>query len=381
MSRQYFEISEWKEYENPQFKTNNKTFIYEKDFANFMYSGKGSISGFIFNVPNLGCDKSDFTNFEKGTIALIKRGTCTFKLKAQNALDSGATGVLIWNAEGPYIRGSLYSPINIPVFSVTNEVHSYILNITERPFVTMYSNTENVKVPTYNVIAESKKGNADEIVIVGSHLDSVEKGPGINDNGSGSMSSLEIALQMASVALENKVIFAFWAAEELGLLGSEYYVSKLSPEEKSKIKMNLNFDMIASPNYVRGVYNGQSAKNETIRGPSYKIQQIFENHYKSVELTFEMSDFDGRSDYGPFIENGIPAGGLDSGAEVLKTKKQRESFGGVEGKAFDPCYHLACDTIYNVNYLALEEASQCAGNAIFWFATKKELSKYLNEKP
>ena len=114
---------------------------------------------------------------------------------------------------------------------------------------------------TYNVLADSPTGDPSRTVVVGAHLDSVPRGPGINDNGSGSAGILEIAEQMAArdIAPRNRVRFAFWGAEEFGLLGSEHYVAGLSQAEKDQIELNLNFDMVGSPNYVRFVYDGDNS--------------------------------------------------------------------------------------------------------------------------
>ena len=214
--------------------------------------------------------------------------------------------------------------------------------------------------PTYNVIADSPAGRKNRTVVVGAHLDSVVEGPGINDNGSGTSTNLEIALQMAKKGIEprNRVRFAFWGAEESGLLGSDDYVGKLSDAEKDKIAANLNFDMLGSPNYARLVYDGDGSEDpETGPGPvgSDTIERIFNRHFESKGLATEPTAFDGRSDYGPFIDVGIPAGGLFSGAEELKTAEQQAKFGGTAGLALDPCYHQACDNINNLNKQALDE--------------------------
>ena len=94
--------------------------------------------------------------------------------------------------------------------------------------------------------------------MLGAHLDSVAAGPGINDNGSGTAALLEIAEQLAKkrVRLTNQVAFAFWGAEENGLVGSTYFVEHLSPAQKARVMANLNFDMLASPNFVRFVRDG-----------------------------------------------------------------------------------------------------------------------------
>ena len=78
----------------------------------------------------------------------------------------------------------------------------------------------------WNVHRRDRSGNDDNVVMAGAHLDSVQDGPGINDNGTGSAALLETAIQMAKVKPNNTVRFAWWGAEESGLLGSEHYVDE-----------------------------------------------------------------------------------------------------------------------------------------------------------
>ncbi|MBK7792733.1 MAG: M28 family peptidase [Betaproteobacteria bacterium] len=171
---------------------------------------------------------------------------------------------------------------------------------------------------SYNVLAETPGGDPNNVIMAGAHLDSVNAGPGIQDNGSGSAAILETALQMAKVKPRNKVRFAWWGAEEAGLVGSTYYVSNLSPEEQARIAFYLNFDMIASPNHVFFIYDGDDSDGVGAgAGPtgSAAIEKVFETYYSMRGHPFKGTDFSGRSDYGPFIAAGIPAGGLFTGAE------------------------------------------------------------------
>src|SRR5690606_40484285 len=90
---------------------------------------------------------------------------------------------------------------------------------------------------TENVIADSPWGDPDNVVMSGAHLDGVTDGPGINDNGSGSAALLEVALNMAKVHSPNKLRFAWWGAEESGLIGSWHYVESLSEDELGRIAL------------------------------------------------------------------------------------------------------------------------------------------------
>ena len=130
------------------------------------------------------------------------------------------------------------------------------------------------------------------------------------------MTVLDIALRLPLFSVKNAVRFGFWTAEEFGLVGSEYYVNSLTPEESQKIALYLNFDMVASPNFGYLIYDGDgSAFNLTGPAGSDHIEKTFEDWFKSKRLTSAPTEFSGRSDYGPFLDAGIPAGGLFTGAE------------------------------------------------------------------
>ena len=264
------------------------------------------------------------------------------------------------------------NPVDIPVVGVSYADGASLAEDGVTARVTTKTETD-LNRQTENVIADlpakaAKHTNQDEVVVVGAHLDSVAVGPGINDNGSGSATILEIAEQMSALKLTKKlerpVRFAFWGAEESGLLGSEHYVAELSDTELSKIYANLNFDMLGSPNYVRFVYDGDgSAGGDAGPAGSDAIESIFTDYFDAHNIASEPTDFDGRSDYGPFIEAGIPAGGLFSGAEGIKTAEEATVYGGTAGEPYDACYHAACDDISNLNATALHELGDAAAHA------------------
>ena len=210
------------------------------------------------------------------------------------------------------------------------------------------------------------------MIVQGSHLDSVVPGPGINDNGSGSSYNLEAAIQIAEKQIKprNKIRFAWWGAEEFNLLGSEFYVDSLSDAEFAKILANLNHDMIASPNFVRFVYDGDGSDTATAGPPgSAQIEQIFLDWFDSQGLATDPTAFDGRSDYGPFIARGAPAGGLFTRCRrESRRQAQADVYGGVAGEAYDRCYHQACDTISNLNNTAFDQMSDGAATALVTLA-------------
>jgi Zn-dependent M28 family amino/carboxypeptidase len=312
-------------------------------------------------------------------VALIQRGTCTFEEKAANAVEAGYDAVIIFNEGNPgrteLFIGTLGNPFEIPVvgLSFADGAALYAqIQAGGEVVVRVRTRTEiDLDRTTRNVIADSPTGNANRVVVVGAHLDSVVPGPGINDNGSGSSTILEIAEEMAELGIRNrqKVRFAFWGAEESGLLGSEHYVDSLSNEELQDIVANLNFDMLGSPNYVRFVYDGDGSATGTDGPPgSAQIETLFNNYFASQGLATEPTAFDGRSDYGPFIAVGIPAGGLFSGAEGEKTAEEAAVYGGTAGEPYDPCYHQACDDITNLNTKALFELGDGAAHAVMTLA-------------
>jgi Zn-dependent M28 family amino/carboxypeptidase len=181
---------------------------------------------------------------------------------------------------------------------------------------------------------------------------------------------------MANVKPQNTVRFSWWGAEEAGLVGSTFYVDNLSDEEFFKIALYLNFDMVGSPNHGFFVYDGDNSDGVGAGpGPagSDVIEDKFLEYFESQGIPTRGTDFDGRSDYGRFIAFGIPAGGLFTGAEGMKTAEQAVLWGGQANVAYDPCYHQACDTFNNVNLFALDKNSDAIAYATLSFAMSTEL--------
>ena len=364
--------------------------------ATFQYSGSGEVTGRLVPVndnqippgptpssSNAGCEAADFTpaSATAPEIALIQRGTCFFEDKAANAEAAGYDAVILFNEGQPgrqeLLTGTLGRPFTIPVVGLNFADGEALDTAASAGDVVMrvFTSTEtDLEAKTWNLIAETSRGDATEQVIAGAHLDSVVAGPGINDNGSGSSTILEIAeeLSEANVKPRRQLKFAFWGAEEAGLLGSEYYVAQLGAEGVTDVYANLNFDMVGSPNYVRFVYDGDGSDTPAAGPPgSAQIEALFNNYFAGQGLATDPTAFDGRSDYGPFIAGGVPAGGLFTGAEGIKTPAQAAVYGGTAGLAYDPCYHQACDTINNVNTKALSEMSDGAAHATLTLARSR----------
>jgi hypothetical protein len=343
------------------------------------------------NASDSACQMADFAGMPKGAIVLMQAGGCSDFTKYLNAEAAGA-GATIFIAEGspgdtdPHVYLFTGAPITNPSLTAQIDVGEELLGTVRQGLV---GKTVHVKAdiktgptPTQNVIAETRGGDPNKVIVVGAHLDSVGVGPGINDNGSGSAAILEMAEQLRGVFPKNKIRFVWFSAEESGLLGSEAYIDSLPADERRKIAAMLNFDMIGSPNFVTFVYDGDLSDSPPIdeetfapeaRPFSATIEKIFLDYFKSQRIPNEPTAFDGRSDYGPFIAAGagIPAGGLFTGAEVVKTAEQAKIFGGRAGDPFDPCYHLGCDDFFNNSNRALDINSDAAAHALITLAQMK----------
>ncbi|KAI9352245.1 hypothetical protein DFJ73DRAFT_959435 [Zopfochytrium polystomum] len=298
--------------------------------------------------------------------------------RAAAAVRAGARGVLLYQRPTPltgyphalppfpylFCASDLDAATlqTVPVVALSQEAGYDLLLRAVAPEglrVDLAVNTTYGPVETCNVLAETKTGDPDRVLLMGSHLDSVEAGPGVNDDGSGAMATLELALAISRSGLANqtvqKVRFAWWGAEESGLEGSQFYAANLSAADLGRVKLTLDTDMIASPNYVRGVWDGRGlpdddddddgGHNAALRGPATVIQEVIEGWFRKAGLPTVPFAFNGRSDFVSFMERGIPAGGVITGEDETKTHEQAELFGGVAGVVLDPCYHQSCDTV------------------------------------
>jgi hypothetical protein len=367
----------------------------------FTGSGSGTVAGNVIPVDiNLvgdrastsGCEAADFAGLDwsgDNDIALVQRGTCFFGTKAYYAEQAGAEAVIIFNQgntpdrEGLIVADatSVDPPIPGAPGPVTHGIPVVGASFADGVALAQPDSTALVTVlpaetrTDYNVIAELPGRNPDNVVMAGAHLDSVVEGPGINDDGSGTAALLETALLMAKSHPENTLRFAWWAAEEQGLVGSTDYVAGLSEAELDRIALYMNYDMVGSPNYIFMVYDADESTFEApvpVPPGSEAIEDLYESYYTRIGEPYDDTEFSGRSDYQAFILAGIPASGLFTGAEVVKTPEQEAIWGGTAGEQFDPCYHLACDTYANNDDHALEVNSDLIAFAMLTFAYSTE---------
>lgn len=342
---------------------------------------EGGLTAQLVAVPvddTTGCEAADYAAADfTGKIALIKRGGCSFAEKQAAAATAGAAGAAIYNNTEGALSGTLgeVAAGKIPTGGLTQAEGEKLVADLAAGEVTVSFEIRELQQdrPTRNVIAETPGGSAAKTVMLGAHLDSVTEGPGINDNGSGSAGLLDVALKLAKSKSKpaNKVRFAWWSAEENGLIGSEKYVAALTEKQREQIKLYLNFDMIASPNGVQFVFDGDNS-DEVGEGPgpegSAQLERDINEFLDGKGKPHAGTDFTGRSDYGPFIEVGIPSGGTDTGAEGIKTDAQAEVFGGEAGIAYDPCYHAACDDLDNIDMGHFDTNVDVIANAVGTYA-------------
>jgi Zn-dependent M28 family amino/carboxypeptidase len=289
----------------------------------FEYSGSGKVRGQVVAAGD-GCQAGDFRPENRGKIALIRRGTCFFAIKAGNAVRAGATAAIIVNNAPGSLSATLVEPgIGIPVVGVTQAAGSNLAGGTAEVEV----RARTIRTSVNNVIADAPRASAPTLML-GGHLDSVTAGAGIDDNASGVAMLIELAKAAQRLEPRHHLRFGFWGAEESGLHGSRAY-TRVAANRRAVVGY-LNFDMLGAKNYFRQIYRGPFAS-------------IFQRYFAARGQESQTIDIEGRSDHASFDAVGIPTGGLFSGG--------------------DPCYHQRCDRLPNVNLRALDELSDAAAHA------------------
>ncbi|CAF0779756.1 unnamed protein product [Rotaria sordida] len=393
----------------------NKTFTYStnlarSDFTYVNYSAQITLTKFnLIVVPNYGCDEFDWQNVAGRAALVVVGGTCTNAEKGELANKYNALALLYYNNGltttnlAPVII-RLRQTNKLPALYLSYVAGQELVNAANLNNVSIWLQIERENYTSFiveNICADTKEGNINETIVVGGHSDSVPAGPGINDNGSGTMAILVLATNLARLYQSGnyakyryRVRFCWWAAEEIGLVGSVYHAqqaqtSSATPGNRLQdYLINLNYDMLGSPNYILGIYNGSSAKPGTpswaING-SVRISDVFRSWFIEKNLPWDFTDFSGRSDYGPFLAAGIVANGLFSGADETKTAEQRNRYeeklgqgqDGLAGAILDPCYHRTCDTTDNINQLGYEKMVQAAAYMLEYLGQKDDLPTWL----
>ena len=199
----------------------------------------------------------------------------------------------------------------------------------------------------YNLIADWPGGDTANTVMVGAHLDSVSAGAGSTTTAPAPPASSR-SRSPSPGRLDARQAPALRLVGRRGARPGRLDALRPQPDqhaERAQIDAYYNFDMIGSPNPGYFVYDGDNSDGTGLRpGPSGSayLEQVLVDYFAGIGVPTRGTDFDGRSDYGPFIQYGIPAGGTFTGAEGRKTAAQVQLWGGTTAP-FDPCYHSPCD--------------------------------------
>ncbi len=344
------------------------TFESGEDMRAMIYSGDQEVTAQVATVGfpdsaggegDRGCDEGDWDEFPAGRIALAPPGNCFRRDMVEHAQEAGAVALVVANDNwepGEALRPTLLFPdgVEIPAISAIGEVGDALLEAADRQAqVRIQVDTSIGDAPLRDVIAQH--GSGEPLVMLGAHLDSVLDGPGINDNASGTAAVLEIAHLLADAGHPGTVRVGLWAAEEFGLHGSRGYVTSLSSQDIGAISAYLNLDMLGSVNAVPMVYANSGAPEG-----SDAISDFLLAWLQADGVPAEAEDLGTGSDHFFFAQAGVPIGGIFSGASELKSVDQATANGGQAGEPMDPCYHLACDTVDNVNVEQVATHAQAA---------------------
>jgi hypothetical protein len=312
-----------------------------RDFRVLTYSGSGSASSRMRRLGN-GCTAEEFERLPADEIPVVRRGICFFRVKALNAERAGAPALIVVDDEATrkgVPEGTLATQeVRIPVVLVAGRA---LARGDDGETVSVAVSAVSGRRTAANVIADTRGGRGELVVMAGAHLDSVPGGPGINDNGSGVATLIEVAEALGPNPDGTQVRLAFWAAEEIGLVGSRHYVRSLQLGERLAISAYLNLDMVGSPNSVPELYEDGDPRLERIlrRAAGGPLGETVAGR---------------ASDHAPFRRAGIPVNGLYTGS----TER------GPGGRPRDACYHLACDTAANVDRRVLLRMARATADAL-----------------
>jgi hypothetical protein len=389
--KQHFKVPVWTQDGAPQLygdADKGTRFEYPRDFIQPRYGG---VSANVVSRPIWTRGTCEPTSFDgaQGMVALVAYPlSCDMYTIALNAQNHGVHGVVFYyttvtpsKLANPRIRTRFWNEqdalITIPILLASATVGN-ILHEQSHLSITTHAHTDIVTTHNIVCIWESEGALANSTLVVGSHLDSVPAGVGMVDNASGAASVLEMALTLARARYRprHRLAFAWWGAEELGLLGSWHFVSSLGtgelPLEAQDITLNLNFDMLASPNWIPTILDGRTAPSN-VQSASLVVSKCFQDYFDNRQMAYEFTDMYGGSDFLPFLLRGIPSGGVVTGASEIKTPEQRSKHGGMANTPLDPCYHQHCDTLDNINQEALDVMSHAALYAVVHFAQAEYL--------
>ncbi len=376
------------------------------DFAQMTWSHTGDVTAQVIPVNGItippvgtqdgnrsGCAVSDFPAAVKDNIALIQRGSCNtstaqsagFLEKVINARAAGAKAVFIFNegqtnrtAPGTTTNGTTFSRSvsqTYPGLMAATLSHAtgkelYDLAQAGTPATVHFKTDNNINQRIdYDIIAETPGGDPNRVLQVGAHIDGVNAGPGINDDGSGTAMTLAIANQVLKlgIPLKYRIRFGWFSGEEQGLFGSTFAVNQLNTTQTQQTLGMLDYDMIASTNFIPFMYipNPSETTLPPLQRDSEATMSNIHIDYLQNRLGITKTDypFDNRSDYAQWRARNVPSTGLYTGAETSKTADMVAMYGGQLGIQADPCYHEWCDTVFNLSQYGLDEFTDVLAHA------------------
>jgi Zn-dependent M28 family amino/carboxypeptidase len=367
---------------NPQLTIGGRDFTVDQASL-LITTPRGGLNAETLRPQNAaaGCRAADYGSMSmKGAIAVVDDSGCSIVDKENAAVDRGAVGLLVVSVPGPngspagLFTPGYYQKLTVPVGIIGNDANAALRRTSAS--VKLVLDNKPVMKKVRNVLAQTKSGDTKNVVMVGAHLDSSARSPGINDDGSGVAAVLETAVALGSAPqIHNAVRFALWGSEENSLQGATKYVRGLPDGQLDEIALYLNLDMIGSPNAGYFTYDGDQSGQPNPEIPlrdvpdgSAGIERTLAGYLNSAGVRPADMPLTRYTDYYSFLTAGIPVGGVTTGANQLKTEAQARLWGGRAGVAYDPNYRTPRDTIDNINRDALAKMGSAAAFAVGTYA-------------
>jgi hypothetical protein len=332
----------------------DRTFRDGTDFLSFGFSPPGVVEAPLTTVADP-CAAGAFGADVRATIVVVGPGNCAWLPTAEAA---GVAAVIVTSGRpAGRLPRMLFEPdtAHVPIVMASAETGA-ALAAAAGSIAHLDVTGSSRMVPTMNILAELPGTDPDRVIVLGAHLDSAVGVPGLDDDGTGVAAVLETARLLAGERPGATIRFALWSAEELGLIGSARYVATLPDAERTRIEGYVNADMLGAVHGVRAIHAGpKAARNE---GP---LLSRLGAYLKSNGLAFEIADIVERTDALPFNEAGIPVAGLLS---VLPDAGSEDGMASTDGVPMDPCYHLACDDLHNVDLTRTAELADALAWAV-----------------
>jgi hypothetical protein len=380
----------------PRFGTTSRSFAFNRDWFVAGRSGSGAITAPIERPSRSrdGCVVTDFDGITRGAIALIERGPCSADMQVANARTAGARAIVLYSAEGGAYRPRLNYPAGIPVIGVAmRAVGPDLIQNDESnraPVAHIDIQLRRRAVTDYNLIADSPFGDAAHTVVIEGHLDSIF-GAGMLDNASGSTSILRTALALANTPTHNHLRYIWFGGEELGLIGSSYYTTHLTPAELHQIVFDVDADVTATPNFDIQIANpayasnvGQFPKNVV---PQSRVgNDAFTDFFKTSGVVSRPVPFgnDG-TDSNSFALAGVPDTGVLTRQDCCKGSSEVRLWGGYLGNyegnipSFDGgCVDMPglwCDNLSNNDPFVLVLVSRAVAHVTLKLANDASLGR------